>query len=138
MVGQRASAGIGSRGRDHEAGGKTPWMRRWLPACVAVVAILRRATWVAADFMLYRTSKGEIHFLDFREKAPGRRGCDMYLDKQGNVKDHGKQYGISLGGCAGQRCRLGEAETPLGKLGLAKVDGASVRLRATAFNCHAI
>src|SRR6202035_2000258 len=38
-------------------------------------------------FMLYRTAKGEMHFLDFREKAPAAASRNMYLDKQGNVTE---------------------------------------------------
>src|SRR6266571_980289 len=36
-------------------------------------------------FMLYRTASGEVHFLDYREKAPAAAKADMYLDAQGNV-----------------------------------------------------
>ena len=36
-------------------------------------------------FMLYRDAKGEVHFLDYREKAPAAATADMYLDAQGNV-----------------------------------------------------
>ena len=42
-------------------------------------------------FMLYRTAKGETHFLDFREKAPAAASRDMYLDKQGNVGEAERQ-----------------------------------------------
>ena len=36
-------------------------------------------------FMLYRTASGEVHFLDYREKAPAAATANMYLDAQGNV-----------------------------------------------------
>jgi gamma-glutamyltranspeptidase/glutathione hydrolase len=36
-------------------------------------------------FMVYRPAKGEANTLDFREKAPGLAGQDMYLDSAGNV-----------------------------------------------------
>ena len=36
-------------------------------------------------FMLLRKANGELHFLDFREKAPKAASRDMYLDAQGNV-----------------------------------------------------
>src|SRR5262249_27352226 len=36
-------------------------------------------------FMLIRRQDGEIHFLDYREKAPKAATRDMYLDAQGNV-----------------------------------------------------
>jgi len=35
-------------------------------------------------FLVYRTGKGEIGSLDFRERAPGRAHRDMYLDERGN------------------------------------------------------
>ncbi len=36
-------------------------------------------------FMLFRRADGEVHFLDYREKAPAKATADMYLDKQGNI-----------------------------------------------------
>src|SRR5262249_53770931 len=36
-------------------------------------------------FMLLRKASGEVHFLDYREKAPKAATRDMYLDAQGNV-----------------------------------------------------
>ncbi|HKR94981.1 MAG TPA: gamma-glutamyltransferase, partial [Candidatus Angelobacter sp.] len=36
-------------------------------------------------FMLLRKANGEVHFLDFREKAPKAASRNMYLDAQGNV-----------------------------------------------------
>src|ERR1041384_3308063 len=36
-------------------------------------------------FMLIRTGSGEAHFIDFRERAPGKATATMYQDKQGNV-----------------------------------------------------
>src|SRR6202789_1969790 len=36
-------------------------------------------------FMLIRNASGETHFLDFREKAPGKASANMYQDAQGNV-----------------------------------------------------
>src|SRR5271154_5458677 len=36
-------------------------------------------------FMLFRRPDGEVHFLDYREKAPSQATADMYLDKDGNV-----------------------------------------------------
>ena len=35
-------------------------------------------------FMLVRMAGGRATFIDFREKAPGKAGRDMYLDAQGN------------------------------------------------------
>src|SRR5881394_2586298 len=36
-------------------------------------------------FMLLRFANGEVHFLDYREKAPAAATENMYLDAQGNV-----------------------------------------------------
>ncbi len=36
-------------------------------------------------FMLFRRADGEVHFLDYREKAPAKATANMYLDAQGNV-----------------------------------------------------
>src|ERR1700739_1608 len=36
-------------------------------------------------FLLLRTSVGDTHFIDFREKAPAAATENMYLDAQGNV-----------------------------------------------------
>src|SRR5579884_3655428 len=36
-------------------------------------------------FMLLRKSNGEVHFLDYREKAPLAASVNMYLDGKGNV-----------------------------------------------------
>lgn len=35
-------------------------------------------------FLVYRTGKGEIGSLDFRERAPGRANRDIYLDEKGD------------------------------------------------------
>jgi gamma-glutamyltranspeptidase/glutathione hydrolase len=78
-------------------------------------------------FMLYRTVKGEIHFLDFREKAPGAASRDMYLDAQGRVTEQ-SQYGYRSAGVPGTVAGLVEAEQRWGKLGLAKVIQPAIRL----------
>ncbi|HTI59833.1 gamma-glutamyltransferase [Mucilaginibacter sp.] len=36
-------------------------------------------------FMVYRSGRGEVNTLDFREKAPAMASQDMYLDSAGNV-----------------------------------------------------
>jgi gamma-glutamyltranspeptidase/glutathione hydrolase len=78
-------------------------------------------------FMLYRTAKGEVHFLDFREKAPAAASRDMYLDKQGNVTDESR-FGYRAPGVPGTVAGLVEAERRWGKLGLAKVMEPAIRL----------
>ena len=78
-------------------------------------------------FMLYRTAKGETHFLDFREKAPAAATRDMYLDKQGNVTEE-SQFGYRSAGVPGTVAGLVDAERRWGKLGLAKVMEPAIRL----------
>jgi gamma-glutamyltranspeptidase/glutathione hydrolase len=78
-------------------------------------------------FMLFRTSKGEVHFLDFREKAPIAAGRDMYLDEQGNLTDQSR-YGYRAVGVPGTVAGLVEAERRWGKLGLTKVVEPAIRL----------
>src|SRR5471030_275488 len=36
-------------------------------------------------FMVYRSAKGEVNALDFREKAPSGASTNMFLDAAGNV-----------------------------------------------------
>ena len=78
-------------------------------------------------FMLYRTAKGEMHFLDFREKAPAAASRNMYLDKQGNVTEESR-FGYRSAGVPGTVAGLVEAERRWGKLGLAKVMEPAIRL----------
>lgn len=44
-------------------------------------------------FLVYRDAKGEKYSLDYREKSPTDGSRDMYLDKNGNVRE-----GLSLNG----------------------------------------
>ncbi len=78
-------------------------------------------------FMLYRSAKGELHFLDFREKAPAAASRDMYLDKQGNVTAESR-FGYRSAAVPGTVAGLVEAERRWGKLGLAKVMEPAIRL----------
>jgi gamma-glutamyltranspeptidase/glutathione hydrolase len=78
-------------------------------------------------FMLYRTARGETHFLDFREKAPAAASRDMYLDKQGNASDQSR-YGYRAAGVPATVAGLVEAERRWGKLGLSKVMEPAIRL----------
>jgi gamma-glutamyltranspeptidase/glutathione hydrolase len=78
-------------------------------------------------FLLYRTAKGEIHFLDFREKAPAAASRDMYLDAHGNVSEQ-SQYGYRSAGVPGTVAGLVEAEQRWGKLGVATVMAPAIRL----------
>ena len=65
-------------------------------------------------FLLYRTAKGEMHFLDFREKAPAAASRNMYLDKQGNVTER-EPLRLSRGRRARHGRRTGGGRAPLGQ-----------------------
>src|SRR5438270_1749536 len=52
-------------------------------------------------FMLYRTASGEVHFLDYREKAPAAATANMYLDAQGNVIPEASTIGYKAIGVPG-------------------------------------
>ena len=49
-------------------------------------------------FMVYRTHRGEVGALDYREKAPLRANRDMYLDENKKyLKDKSKTGGLAVG-----------------------------------------
>jgi gamma-glutamyltranspeptidase / glutathione hydrolase len=72
-------------------------------------------------FMLVRLFNGELHFLDFREKAPKTASRDMYLDAQGNVIPNASLIGYKSGAVPGSVAGLVYAEQRWGKLGLKRV-----------------
>ena len=72
-------------------------------------------------FMLLRKADGEIHFLDFREKAPKAASRDMYLDAQGNVIPKASLIGYKAVGVPGSVAGLVYAEQHWGKLTLKAV-----------------
>jgi gamma-glutamyltranspeptidase / glutathione hydrolase len=72
-------------------------------------------------FMLVRTAGGDVHFLDYREKAPAAASRDMYLDAQGNVIPRASLVGYKSIGVPGSVAGLVYAEKHWGKLGLRAV-----------------
>src|SRR3954453_12186998 len=70
-------------------------------------------------FMLYRTASGEVHFLDYREKAPAAATANMYLDAQGNVIPEASTIGYKAIGVPGSVAGLVYAQKHWGKLPLA-------------------
>jgi gamma-glutamyltranspeptidase/glutathione hydrolase len=52
-------------------------------------------------FMVYRTSEGEYHSLDYREKAPSGATRNMYLDTFGEVDPEKSQLGYLAAGVPG-------------------------------------
>ena len=79
-------------------------------------------------FMLLRKANGEVHFLDFREKAPKAATRDMYLDAQGNVVPNASLVGYKAVGVPGSVAGLIYAEQHWGKLSLRAVMAPAIRL----------
>ena len=72
-------------------------------------------------FMLIRMADGKLHFLDYREKAPGAASRDMYLDAQGNVIEGASEIGYKAIGVPGSVAGMVYAEQKFGKLSLNRV-----------------
>lgn len=72
-------------------------------------------------FMLLRMANGELHFLDYREKAPKAASRDMYLDAQGNVIPEASEVGYKAIGVPGSVAGMVYAEKKWGKLTLRTV-----------------
>ena len=79
-------------------------------------------------FLLFRRADGEIHFLDFREKAPAKATANMYLDAQGNVVSGMSTLGYKSIGVPGSVAGLVYAEKHWGKLTLKQVMEPAIRL----------
>jgi gamma-glutamyltranspeptidase/glutathione hydrolase len=79
-------------------------------------------------FMLIRMKDGATHFLDFREKAPGKATADMYQDAQGNIIPKLSIVGYKAVAVPGSVKGLVYAEEHLGKLGLKRVIEPAIRL----------
>ena len=84
-------------------------------------------------FMLIRMNSGETHFLDYREKAPGKATEDMYWDKQGNVVPNLSTLGYKASGVPGSVKGMVYAEQHFGKLGLKRVMEPAIRLARDGF-----
>ncbi len=79
-------------------------------------------------FLLLRKANGEVHFLDFREKAPKAASHDMYLDEHGNVIPNASLVGYKAIGVPGSVAGLVYAEQHWGKLSLRAVMQPAIRL----------
>jgi gamma-glutamyltranspeptidase/glutathione hydrolase len=84
-------------------------------------------------FMLIRTKDGATHFLDFREKAPGKATATMYQDAQGNVVPGLSIIGYKAVGVPGSVKGLVYAESQYGKLGLKRVIEPAIRLARNGY-----
>jgi gamma-glutamyltranspeptidase/glutathione hydrolase len=79
-------------------------------------------------FMLIRTPDGQVHFLDYREKAPRASTASMFLDAQGEVIENQSLVGYKAIGVPGSVAGMVYAEKKFGKLSLEKVVAPSIRL----------
>ena len=79
-------------------------------------------------FMLVRMAGGELHFLDYREKAPRAATRNMYLDAQGNVIPNASLVGYKAIAVPGSVAGLVFAEQHWGKLGLRAVMESAITL----------
>jgi gamma-glutamyltranspeptidase/glutathione hydrolase len=79
-------------------------------------------------FMLVRMASGEVHFLDYREKAPKAASRNMYLDKQGNIIPNASLKGPKAIGVPGSVAGLVYAQKHWGELPLRVVMEPAIRL----------
>ncbi len=84
-------------------------------------------------FLLLRLANGDVHFLDFREKAPAKASAGMYLDAKGNVIPGASQIGYRAVAVPGSVAGLVEAERRWGKLTLKQVMDAAIGLARDGF-----
>ena len=84
-------------------------------------------------FMLFRRPDGEVHFLDYREKAPSKATADMYLDKDGNVIQDLSVVGYKAIAVPGSVAGLAYAQQHWGKLSLKQVIAPAIKLARDGF-----
>ena len=84
-------------------------------------------------FMLLRTADGNVHFIDYREKAPAAATANMYLDTQGNVIEDASVAGYKAIGVPGSVAGLAYAQKEYGKLSLQQVMSPAIKLAREGF-----
>jgi gamma-glutamyltranspeptidase/glutathione hydrolase len=84
-------------------------------------------------FMLIRMADGNVHFLDYREKAPAAATANMYLDAQGNVIENASLLGYKAIAVPGSVAGLTHAHKTYGKLPLAQVMAPAIKLAREGF-----
>jgi gamma-glutamyltranspeptidase/glutathione hydrolase len=84
-------------------------------------------------FMLFRSASGDVHFLDYREKAPAAATATMYQDAQGNVVPDLSTVGYKAVGVPGSVAGMVTAQKKWGKLKLAQVMAPAIRLARDGF-----
>lgn len=84
-------------------------------------------------FLLLRQADGQLHFVDYREKAPAAATANMYRDAQGNVIPGLSLYGYKAIGVPGAVAGMVYAQKKFGKLPLARVMEPAIRLAREGF-----
>ena len=84
-------------------------------------------------FLLFRRPDGEVHFLDYREKAPAKASANMYLDSHGNIVPDLSTIGYKGIAVPGSVAGLVYAEQHWGKLSLKQVMEPAIRLARDGF-----
>src|SRR5947207_1641724 len=84
-------------------------------------------------FMLIRTADGNVHFIDYREKAPAAATANMYLDTQGNVIEDASVAGYKAIGVPGSVAGMAYAQQKFGKLSLQQVIAPAIKLAREGF-----
>jgi len=84
-------------------------------------------------FMLIRMADGDVHFLDYREKAPAAATANMYLDAKGNVIEKASLLGYKSIAVPGSVAGLAHAQKTYGKLPLAQVMAPAITLAREGF-----
>jgi gamma-glutamyltranspeptidase/glutathione hydrolase len=84
-------------------------------------------------FLLFRRPDGEVHFLDYREKAPAKATANMYLDSHGDVVPDLSTIGYKSIAVPGSVAGLVYAEQHWGKLSLKQVMEPAIRLARDGF-----
>ena len=84
-------------------------------------------------FMLFRRADGEVHFLDYREKAPAKATANMYQDDKGNVIPGLSVTGYKSIAVPGSVAGMVYAQQHWGKLTLKQVMEPAIRLARDGF-----
>jgi gamma-glutamyltranspeptidase/glutathione hydrolase len=90
-------------------------------ACIAVQLALavvhpRAGNIGGGGFLVYRNQLGQVHALDYREKAPLTAHRDMFIDTAGKIIENLSTEGILAAGVPGTIAGLVEIHNKLGKL----------------------
>ena len=84
-------------------------------------------------FLIYRSAKGELNSMDFREKAPALAQKDMYLDINGNPISEKSKEGHLAAGVPGTVSGMVELHQKYGKLKWADLVEPALQLATNGF-----